>query len=343
MNNPDPRSPVPGPVLVTGGCGYIGSHVVRALLDRGDPVVVVDNLSTGHPWAVPEQVLVRGDLGDRSFLSDVFAAHRIAAVLHFASFIQVGESVHQPLKYYDNNLARTIALLDAMQGAGVNRFIFSSTAAVYGTPDTVPIREDAPLRPGNPYGRSKLMVEDILRDCGEAWRLETVALRYFNASGAHPSGEIGEAHDPESHLIPLVLQAASGRRESVTINGVDYDTTDGTCIRDYIHVCDLADAHLLALDRLLGGGGSQVYNLGNGAGYSVREVIDTCSRVTGRPVQVATGARRAGDPAVLVASSERIAADLGWRPRFSDLESIVADAWRWEQKLERGTRIKEQG
>lgn len=320
-------------VLVIGGCGYIGSHVVRALLERGDNVIVVDNLSTGHPWAVPEKILVRGDLGDRSFLSGVFSTHHIHTVLHFASFIQVGESVQEPLKYYDNNLARTVCLLDAMKAAGVRRFIFSSTAAVYGTPDSVPIREGARLHPENPYGRSKLMVEDILRDCGRAFGFDTIVLRYFNASGAHPSGEIGEAHDPESHLIPLVLQVANGRRDFITVNGNDYDTHDGTCIRDYIHVCDLAEAHLLALDSLLRNGGNRTYNLGNGSGYSVREVIEACCQVTGRKVVTKLGARRSGDPSILVASSEVAKAELGWQPRFFQLEKIVEDAWRWERQL----------
>ncbi len=329
---PHPSPPTPH-ILVTGGCGYIGSHVVRALQERGDSVVVVDNLCTGHPWAVPEKVLVKGDLADRSFLSQLFSSHSIKAVLHFASFIQVGESVHAPLKYYDNNVAGTISLLDAMSEAGVKKFLFSSTAAVYGTQATVPIVEEAPLRPGNPYGRSKLMVEEILRDCGQAWGLETVALRYFNAAGAHPSGEIGEAHDPETHLIPLVLQTAAGRRDAVIINGEDYDTPDGTCVRDYIHVCDLADAHLLALDSMKGGSGNRAYNLGNGAGYSVRDVIDACQRVTGKSIPVKTGPRRAGDPSVLVASSERITMELAWRPRFTSLDKIVEDAWRWERKL----------
>jgi UDP-glucose 4-epimerase len=318
-------------ILVIGGAGYIGSHMVRELLEKGYDPLVFDSLTTGHGWAVPAERLVQGDLADPAVLERLFAEQRFAAVMHFASFIQVGESVTLPLKYYDNNVANTINLLRAMERAEVRRFVFSSTAAVYGTPQAVPIAEAAPLHPENPYGRSKLMAEEILGDCEAAWGLQSARLRYFNAAGAHPSGEIGEAHDPESHLIPLILQAASGKRDAVTVNGDDYDTPDGTCIRDYIHVCDLVSAHTLALEALLNDRGSMVYNLGNGTGHSIREVIDVCRRVTGQPLPVRTGPRRAGDPARLVASSEKIGRELGWTPRYADLETIVETAWNWHR------------
>ena len=319
-------------ILVVGGAGYIGSHMVRELLDKGYDPLVFDNLSTGHDWAVPEGRLVRGDLCDARALERLFAENRFDAVLHFASFIQVGESVTAPLKYYQNNVANTLNLLAAMEKAGVKRFVFSSTAAVYGTPAEVPISETAPLHPENPYGRSKLMMEEILADCGHAWGLQSACLRYFNAAGAHPSSEIGEAHDPESHIIPIVLQVALGRREFITINGDDYPTPDGTCIRDYVHVCDLAQAHTLALEALLASRGSMTCNLGNGTGYSIREVIEVCRKVTGHPIPVRTGPRRPGDPALLVASSQRMMQEYGWRPRFAQLEAIVASAWQWHCK-----------
>jgi UDP-glucose 4-epimerase len=318
-------------VLVVGGAGYIGSHMVRELLEKGYDPVVFDNLSTGYEWAVPKGRLFKGDLADKEALETVFQLHRFEAVLHFASFIQVGESVTAPLKYYDNNVANTINLLSSMEKAGVTRLVFSSTAAVYGTPDMVPIPEIAPLKPENPYGRSKLMVEDILADCQGAWGLDSARLRYFNAAGAHPSGETGEAHKPESHLIPLILQVALGQREFITINGDDYDTPDGTCVRDFIHVCDLASAHTLALEALLQGKGSMIYNLGNGKGYSINEVIDVCREITGHPIPVMTGPRRAGDPAELVASSDRVIRELAWRPLYADLPSIVLSAWKWHK------------
>lgn len=318
-------------ILVFGGAGYIGSHMVRELLEKGHDPLVFDNLSTGHNWAVPNGRLIRGELSDLRLLSTVLAEKRFDAVMHFASSIQVGESVANPLKYYENNVANTVNLLRAMEEAQVRNFVFSSTAAVYGTPETVPISEDAPLRPENPYGRSKLMVEEILADCERAWGLKSAWLRYFNAAGAHPDGGIGEAHEPESHLIPLILQVALGKRDAISINGDDYDTPDGTCIRDYIHVCDLASAHTLALEALAAGTGRMVYNLGNGRGYSIWEVIEVCREVTGHPIPVTVAPRRPGDPARLVASSERIARDLGWRPRFGDLSKIVETAWHWLQ------------
>ncbi len=319
-------------ILVVGGAGYIGSHMVRELIAEGFDPLVFDNLSTGHEWAVPDGRLLQGDLADRKRLHEIFAAHSFDAVMHFASFIQVGESVQEPLKYYRNNVANTLNLLEAMRDAGVTRFVFSSTAAVYGTPDTVPICEDAPLHPENPYGHSKLMIEQVLADCERAWSLRSARLRYFNAAGAHPDRRIGEAHDPESHLIPIILQVALGKREVITINGEDYPTPDGTCTRDYIHVCDLASAHTLALRALLDGRESMVYNLGNGTGYSIRQVIDVCREVTGHPIPIAVGPRRAGDPAALVASSEKITRELGWKPRYAELRMIVETAWEWHKK-----------
>ncbi len=320
-------------VLVVGGAGYIGSHMVRELIDKGHDPIVFDSLVTGHEWAVPSGRLVKGDLSDGEALRGVFARYHPDAVMHFASFIEVGESVGNPLRYYYNNVSNTVTLLSAMAEAGVRRFVFSSTAAVYGTPAAVPIAEDAPLRPENPYGRTKLMVEQMLADCRRAWGLSYASLRYFNAAGAHASGEIGEAHEPESHLIPIVLQAALGKRETVTINGEDYDTPDGTCIRDFIHVCDLAEAHTLALDALaVRDSAAMTYNLGNGRGYSIKEVIEVCREVTCRSIPVKTGPRRPGDPARLVASSTRIIDELGWQPHHGELREIIESAWRWHKK-----------
>jgi UDP-glucose-4-epimerase GalE len=320
-------------VLVVGGAGYIGSHMVRELLDNGYDPVIFDNLSTGHEWAVPAGRLVRGDLADCGALTRLFAAHTFGAVLHFASFIQVGESVVKPLRYYQNNVSNTLNLLSAMEVAGVKRFVFSSTAAVYGTPQETPITETADLHPENPYGRSKLIVEDILADCAKAWGLKSAVLRYFNAAGAHPTAEIGEAHHPESHIIPIILQVALGQRDAITINGTDYATPDGTCVRDYIHVCDLARAHTLALRALLDGSESMTYNLGNGKGYSIREVIEVCRAVTGHAIPEQLGPRRDGDPAALVASSARITSELGWQPKHGELQAIVSSAWRWHSKV----------
>ncbi len=318
-----------GKILVVGGAGYIGSHVVRELLENGYDPLVYDNLSTGHRWAVPEDRLIVGDLADEQHLNELFEQYRVEAVMHFASFIQVGESVVAPLAYYRNNVANTLTLLEAMRSHAVNKFVFSSTAAVYGTPDEIPIREESPLHPENPYGHSKLMVEQILRDCQHAWGLQSAIMRYFNAAGAHPDGSIGEAHQPESHLIPLILQVALGVRDVISVNGVDYPTPDRTCVRDYIHVSDLASAHILALAAILAGGKTTVCNLGNGAGYSINQVIEVCRKVTGHPIPVRFGERRAGDPATLVASAEKMRHDFGWSPRYADLETIVATAWRW--------------
>ena len=320
-------------ILVVGGAGYIGSHMVRELLDKGYDPVVFDNLSTGHADAVPQGRLVIGDLANAEGLQRLFETHDFAAVMHFASFIQVGESVIDPLKYYHNNVSNSINLLSAMEKAGVKRLVFSSTAAVYGTPSVVPIAESANLQPENPYGRSKLMLENVLTDCELAWGLKSACLRYFNAAGAHPSAEIGERHNPESHLIPIVLQVALGQREYVTVNGDDYATPDGTCIRDYIHVCDLVAAHSLALAKLMHEGESMIFNLGNGKGYSINEVIEHCRKVASHPIPVKMGPRRVGDPATLVAASDKAKNELGWKPKFAALESIVESAWKWHNKI----------
>jgi UDP-glucose 4-epimerase len=319
-------------LLVVGGAGYIGSHMVKHLLRRGCDVVTFDNLSTGHRDAVLGGEFVLGDLADRAALDALFTQYQFDAVFHFASFIQVGESVKEPAKYYANNVVNTLKLLDAMVAHGVGRFVFSSTAAVYGEPAYTPIDEAHPKQPINPYGKTKWMVEQILEDYDRAYGLRSIALRYFNAAGADPEGQLGERHDPETHLIPLVLQAASGRRPHISVFGRDYDTPDGTCIRDYIHVADLADAHWLALDKLIQGADSAAYNLGNGNGFSVQQVIDTAARVTGRPIPVVDAPRRDGDPARLVADSTAARQALNWQPARFDLESIIEDAWKWKEK-----------
>jgi UDP-glucose 4-epimerase len=323
-------------ILVIGGAGYIGSHMVKRLDQLGCAVTTLDNLSSGHRDAVLCGEFVHGDLADRDVLAKLLQPGRFDAVMHFASFIQVGESVQQPAKYYANNVTNTLHLLDAMRAAGVQRFIFSSTAATFGEPQYTPIDERHPQAPINPYGRSKLMIEQVLEDYDRAYGLKSVCLRYFNAAGADPDGELGERHDPETHLIPLVLQAASGRRADIAVFGRDYDTPDGTCIRDYIHINDLCEAHWLALQSLAQGAGSQRYNLGNGAGFSVQEVIDAARRVTGRPIAVRDAPRREGDPARLVADATLARKQLGWVPQFPDLETIVAHAWGWEQKTSGG-------
>ena len=317
-------------VLVVGGAGYIGSHMVLALRQAGHEVVTLDNLSTGHRDAVLAGEWVLGDLADPVALEALFSGRRFEAVLHFASSIQVGESVRQPLLYYQNNVANTLNLLQAMVRHGVRRLIFSSTAALFGNPVRPRIDETHPRQPINPYGRSKWMVEQVLADADQAHGLRSICLRYFNAAGADPLARVGERHEPETHLIPLVLQAASGRRPDITVHGTDYDTPDGTCVRDYIHVADLAEAHLLALETLARKDSSDAFNLGNGNGYSVQQVIDSVRRVTGRDVTVRHGPRREGDPAVLVADSARAQAQLSWRPRLAELDTIVNHAWRWE-------------
>ena len=317
-------------VLVVGGAGYIGSHMVKHLLRQGCDVVTYDNLSTGYRDAVLGGQFVLGDLADQAALETLFSTHRFDGVLHFASFIQVGESVKEPAKYYENNVTNTLNLLNAMVTHDVRRFIFSSTAAVYGEPQYVPIDETHPRQPINPYGKTKWMVEQILQDYDRAYGLKSIALRYFNAAGADPEGELGERHEPETHLIPLVLQAASGRRPHISVFGRDYDTPDGTCIRDYIHVTDLAEAHWLALQRLLAGADSAAYNLGNGNGFSVQEVIDAAQKVTLRKIAVNDSPRREGDPARLVANSQAARNALNWQPARHDLDTIIQDAWRFE-------------
>ncbi|MGV8919512.1 MAG: UDP-glucose 4-epimerase GalE [Pseudomonas sp.] len=313
--------------LVVGGAGYIGSHMVKQLLGTGHDVVVADNFSNGYRVEGVEL-----DIADAQALASLFAEHHFEAVFHFASFIQVGESVAEPAKYYQNNLSATLTLLQAMVHAGVKNLIFSSSAAVYGDPLYTPIDEDHPKTPINPYGRSKWMVEQVLEDFDHAYGLKSVSLRYFNAAGADPDGELGERHEPETHLLPLILQAAAGRRSNITVYGRDYDTPDGTCIRDYVHVTDLCSAHSLAVDYLLEGGVSTALNLGNGEGFSVQQVIDAARRVTGRDIVTSDAPRRAGDPPRLVADSHRAKALLGWQPRFASLDQIVTHAWNWEQK-----------
>lgn len=319
-------------ILVVGGAGYIGSHMVKYLGARGGEITVLDNLSSGHRDAVLAGSFVEGDLADISMLDRLFADHVFDVVMHFASSILVGESVSDPAKYYRNNVSNTQNLLDAMVKHDVKQFIFSSTAAIFGEPEYTPIDEAHPKAPINPYGRSKWMVEQMLEDYDRAYHLKSICLRYFNAAGADPDGELGERHDPETHLIPLVLQAASGKRESITVFGRDYDTEDGSCVRDYIHVNDLCEAHWLAVQSLREHGESRRYNLGNGNGFSVQQVIDVCRDVTGREINVVEGERREGDPAVLVADASRARSELGWQPRYDDLQSIVSHAWQWEER-----------
>lgn len=320
-------------IFVTGGAGYIGSHVVKALGEKDFTVLVFDNLSKGHRDAVLHGELVVGDLADTKLLDRTVKEFRPDAVMHFAAFIEVGESVSDPIKYYQNNLANTINLLQVLTKNKVNKFIFSSSAAVYGSPKKVPITEDEKINPINPYGQSKAIVEKVLGDLSAATDFHHVSLRYFNTAGAEPSGRIGERHNPESHLIPLILKTAKGERQSVNIYGIDYSTPDGTCIRDYIHIEDLADAHLLALDYLLDGGKSDFFNCGYGHGYSVKEVINTVKRVTGMNFAVNDAGRRAGDPPVLVADSSKLKQKLLWKPRYDSLEYIIKTAWEWEKKL----------
>jgi UDP-glucose 4-epimerase len=322
-------------ILVTGGAGYIGSHAVRLFLSRGHDVWVYDNLSQGHRKAVPVDRLIVGDLDEIPKLDHTLLINRIEAVVHFAAFTYVGESVRDPGKYFRNNLVNTLNLMECLRRHQIGRFVFSSTAATYGIPAKVPITEDESQRPINPYGSGKLAVERALSDYAAAYGWAYAALRYFNAAGASPDGTIGEDHDPETHLIPLVLQAVLGIKATIEVFGTDYPTPDGTCIRDYIHVDDLAEAHLLALERLEPGKGL-CYNLGIGRGYSVREVILTAEQVTGKPVPVKEGPRRPGDPPVLVASSEKIQHELGWKPRYTELAPIIETAWSWHRKHPRG-------
>lgn len=319
-------------VLVTGGAGYIGSHACKALHAAGYEPVVFDNLVYGHRWAVKWGRLIVGDLQDRQQLLDAMAEVQPVAVMHFAAFAYVGESVTDPAKYYRNNVIGSLNLLDAMRQQSVEALVFSSTCASYGIPGITPITEDHPQRPINPYGQSKLMIEQAIADYSAAYGMRCMALRYFNAAGADPEGEIGEDHSPETHLIPLVLLAAAGLRNDITVFGRDYDTEDGTCVRDYVHVTDLADAHVLALKALDRGAKSNVYNLGNGAGFSVQQVVDACRRVTGRPFKVTDGPRRAGDPPRLVGDASKIVKELGWTPQYADLDTIVKTAWDWTRR-----------
>jgi UDP-glucose-4-epimerase GalE len=319
-------------VLVTGGAGYVGSHAVKELRAAGVSCVVLDNLSRGRRELALDAPLVVGDIDDRALVQRVLREHRVEAVMHFAAFAYVGESVGEPALYYRNNVAKTLTLLESMLEAGVRSFIFSSTCATYGMPERTPIEEDHPQKPVNPYGASKLMVERILRDFDAAYGLRSIVLRYFNAAGADPAGSIGEVHEPETHLIPLALQTAAGRRERLQVFGTDYPTRDGTCIRDYIHVTDLARAHVLGLEHLRAGGQSAAFNLGNGTGFSVLEVIEAAARITGKPVAWSASPRRPGDPDTLVSSATKARRVLGWKPEFADLETIIRTAWSWEQR-----------
>jgi UDP-glucose 4-epimerase len=322
-------------ILVTGGAGYIGSHAVLALKNAGYEAIVLDNLSYGHPEIIKDVLkveLIVGDTSDRALLDQLFASREIAAVMHFAAFIAVGESVAEPARYYHNNVLGTLTLLEAMLAANINKFVFSSTCAIYGMPKEVPMTELHPRDALSPYAASKDMVERILSDFDPAHGLKSVAFRYFNASGADPSGLLGEDHNPETHLIPLALLTALGKREALSIFGTDYPTPDGTALRDYIHVCDLANAHVLGLEYLLQGGSSNVFNLGNGNGFSVREVIETAKKVTGRDIPVKECPRRAGDAPILVGSAEKARKTLGWQPKYADLATIISHAWQWHQK-----------
>ncbi len=326
-------------ILVLGGAGYIGSHTVYELIDRGEEVVIVDNLETGYKEAVhPKARFYRGDIRDRSFIDGVFEQEKVDAVIHFAANSLVGESMVNPLKYYDNNLCGTKVLLESMVAHGIDKIVFSSTAATYGEPERVPILESDRTEPTNTYGETKLSMEKMFKWTGKAHGLRFVSLRYFNACGAHRSGNIGEAHNPESHLIPLILQVPNKQREAISIFGDDYDTKDGTCIRDYIHVTDLAQAHILAVDYLGKGNGSDIFNLGNGVGFTVKEVIETARKVTGDPIKTEIVPRRAGDPAVLIASSEKAKKVLGWKPQHADLEEIIDSAWNWHKNHPNGYR-----
>jgi UDP-glucose 4-epimerase len=323
-------------ILVVGGAGYIGSQTAKLLLKRGYVPVVLDNLMRGHRAAAKYGPFYEGSMTDASLLHKIFSDYAIAAVMHFAAFCYVGESMDEPAMYYQNNVANTLALLEVMVEKNIGNFIFSSSCSIYGEPEAIPITEDQPRRPMSPYGRTKLIVEQILDDFQRAYGLESVCLRYFNAAGADRDGELGEEHDPETHLIPVVLKTALGQHPHVNIFGDDYPTPDGTCIRDYIHVEDLADAHLLALERLLAGFPSTKYNLGNARGYSVKQVIEIARQVTGGDIPAKVVERRAGDPAVLVASSAKANKELGWQAQMPDLETIMKTAWNWHKKNPNG-------
>jgi UDP-glucose 4-epimerase len=316
-------------ILLIGGAGYIGSHMVKLLLQKGEQVVVLDNFSTGHRQAIVGGIVEQGDLRDPDALHRLFRRYPIECVMHFAAFIFAGESMREPAKYYENNVLGCLRLLEAMRAHGVQQIIFSSTAAVYGEPHQLPIPESHPLQPTNAYGETKRVMEGMLHWYGQAYGIRSIALRYFNAAGADPDGELGEDHRPEEHLIPLVLFTAMGKRDAIAVFGTDYDTPDGTCIRDYIHVMDLCEAHYLALQRLRAGSPSTVYNLGNGQGYSVLEVIRTAEQVVGKPIPVRYAPRRPGDPVRLIASAEKAQRELGWQPRYPDLATMIEHAYRW--------------
>lgn len=328
-------------ILVLGGAGYIGSHSVYELIENGEDVAIIDNLQTGHIKAVhPKARFYKGDIRNREFLDSVFAKEKIDAVIHFAAYSLVGESMEKPLKYYENNLCGTKILLDSMVANGINKIVFSSTAATYGEPESLPILETDKTEPTNPYGETKLAMEKMFKWVGRAHNINFVSLRYFNACGAHVSGKIGEDHAVETHLIPLILQVPNNKREHIYIFGDDYNTKDGTCIRDYIHVTDLAQAHILAVKYLRNGGNSDIFNLGNGIGFSVKEVIETARKVTGHPIPALISPRRAGDPAKLIASSEKARKILGWKPEHAELEEIIATAWNWHKKHPNGYNDK---
>ena len=328
-------------ILVLGGAGYIGSHTVYELIENGEDVAIIDNLQTGHIKAVhPKARFYKGDIRNREFLDSVFVKEKIDAVIHFAAYSLVGESMEKPLKYYENNLCGTKILLDSMVANGINKIVFSSTAATYGEPESLPILETDKTEPTNPYGETKLAMEKMFKWVGRAHNINFVSLRYFNACGAHVSGEIGEDHAVETHLIPLILQVPNNKREHIYIFGDDYNTKDGTCIRDYIHVTDLAQAHILAVKYLRNGGNSDIFNLGNGIGFSVKEVIETARKVTGHPIPAKISPRRAGDPAKLIASSEKARKILGWKPEHAELEEIIATAWNWHKKHPNGYNDK---
>ncbi|HHP7231490.1 MAG TPA: UDP-glucose 4-epimerase GalE [Xenococcaceae cyanobacterium] len=331
-------------ILVTGGAGYIGSHTVMALKQAGYQVLILDNLIYGHRDLV-EQVLqvplIVGDITDRSLLDSIFASYCVVGVIHFAAFAYVGESISKPAKYYANNFIGTFTLLEAMRAAAIKKIVFSSTCATYGTPETIPITEDLNQNPINPYGMSKLMVENLLKDYTRAYGFQSVIFRYFNAAGASPDGNLGEDHEPETHLIPLVLQTALGVRTSLSIFGTDYPTPDGTCIRDYIHVADLAQAHILGLEYLLTEKDSQVFNLGNGNGFSVRQIVNAAKLVTQKPIKIIECDRRLGDPPILIGSSQKVRQVLGWQPEYTDIEDIITHAWQWHQKRQRQKHLVE--
>ena len=320
-------------ILVTGGAGYIGSHCCKELSKKGFNPITIDNLVYGHKNFAKWGEFFQGDVGNRAHLKECFGRHKIDAVMHFAAYAYVGESVEDPLKYYENNLRNTIELLHAVLEHDVKYFVFSSTCATYGNPEKTPLNEDHPLNPINPYGKTKRMIEEILEDYQAAYGLNYISLRYFNAAGADPDAEVGEDHDPETHLIPLVLDVAAGKRKTIKVFGTDYATPDGTCIRDYIHVTDLAQAHILALQHLMDGADSNAYNLGNGQGFSVLEVIEHARKITAKDIAVENSDRRPGDPPVLIASNEKAVKELGWKPEYADLDDIIGTAWRWHKKI----------